>query len=210
MQESTFTPHPLGDKQWKELQGLKPEDVARRASVRFDEKGFYVVPFMNKEYHIYPEEERIEGPAGDVLASDEEFILLLLTYLISAKDVMFMGKWVSEHDLPGGDLFFKGPHVLPTDDLIARYGKNSEKFLEVGRALGGKRMPEYGDVGLEFQALPRVPVACVLWVEDEEFPARVSFLFDPSIESHLQLDVVLGLVRCVAKNLLESREANKE
>ena len=71
-------------------------------------------------------------------------------------------------------------------------------------------MPEYGDLGLEFQALPRVPVACVLWVEDEEFPARVSFLFDPSIESHLQLDVVLALVRCVAKNLLESKEANKE
>jgi len=204
MKESTFTPHPLGDKQWKELQGLKPEDVCRRASVRFDEKGFYVVPFMDKEYHVYPDDERIEGPAGDVLASDMEFVLLLLTYLTSAKDVMFVGRWVSEHDLPGGDLFFKGPHQLPTADLIERFGKDSEKFLEIGKAFGARRMPEYGDVGLEIQALSRVPVACILWIEDEEFPARVSFLFDPSIESHFQLDVVLALVRCVAKNLLES------
>ena len=71
-------------------------------------------------------------------------------------------------------------------------------------------MPEIPIRHRRIQALPRVPVACVLWVEDEEFPARVSFLFDPSIESHLQLDVVLALVRCIAKNLLESKEANKE
>ena len=206
MIESTFTPHPLGDKQWKELQSLKPEDVCCRASVRFDEKGFYVVPFMDKEYHVYPNEERVQGPTGDMLVSDSEFSLLLLTYLISAQDVFFGGRWVSEHDLPGGDLFFRGPHQLPTADLIARFGKDPEKLLEIGKTLGGKRLPEYGDVGLEFQVLPKIPVACVLWAEDEEFPARASVLFDPSLTSHFPLDVVLALVRCVVKNLLKPEE----
>jgi hypothetical protein len=165
---------------------------------------------MDKEYHIYPNEERVEGPVGDVLVSDSEFILLLLTYLISAQDVFFGGRWVSERDLPGGELFFRGPHQLPTTNLIARFGKDPEKFLAIGKALGGKRLPEYGDVGLEFQVLPKVPIACVLWAEDEEFPARLSFLFDPSLASHFPLDVVLALVRCMVKNLLESEEAGKE
>jgi hypothetical protein len=201
---TTFTPHPLGDKQWKELQALTSEDVCRRASVCFDEKGCYVVPFMDKEYHVYPKDERIEGPENDVFVSDSEFVLLILTYLISAQDVLFEGKWVSEHELPGGDLFFKGPHQLPTAELVKRFGKDPEKFLEIGKAFGGKRLPEYGDVGLEFQVLPRVPIACVLWAEDEEFPARVSYLFDPTAASHFEhLDVILAFIRCVVKNLLE-------
>lgn len=203
---TTFKPHPLGDKQWKELQALEPKDVCRRASVRFDEGGYYVVPFMEKEYQICPEDERIEGPADDVLVSDSEFVLLMLTYLISAQDALFEGRWVSEHELPGGDLFFRGPHQLPTAELIKRFGKDPDKFLAIGRALGGKRLPEYGDVGLEFQALPRIPVACVLWAEDEEFPARVSYLFDPTVAAHFEhLDVILALVGCVAKNILEAK-----
>lgn len=202
---TTFKPHPSGDKLWKELQALTPEDVCRRASVRFDEKGCYVVPFMDKDYYVYPQEERIEAPANDVLAPDSEFVLLVLTYLLSGQDVLFEGRWVSEHELPGGDLFFKGPHQLPTAELVELFGKDPQKFQEIGKALGGKRLPEYGDIGLEFQALPRVPVACVLWAEDEEFPARVSFLFDPTAASHFEhLDVILAFTRCVAKNLLET------
>lgn len=202
---TTFTPHPLGDKQWKELQALQPEDVCRRASVRFDEKGCYVVPFMEKEYSVYPEEERIEGPENDVFMSNSEFLLLILTYLISARDVLFEGKWVSERELPGGELFFKGPHQLPTAELVERFGKDPEKFLEIGKTLGGSRLPEYGDVGLEFQALPRIPIACVLWAEDEEFPARVSYLFDPTATMHFEhLDVILALIRCLMKNLTEA------
>ncbi len=76
--------------------------------------------------------------------------------------------------------------------------------MEIGTALGGTKVEEYGDIALEFMALPRIPVVCVLWAEDEEFPARVSFLFDPSIESFLPLDVILALVRSVVKRLLES------
>jgi hypothetical protein len=202
MQESTFTPHPQGDKLWKDLQHLKPEDVSRRASVQFDGKGVYTVVFMGKRYHLYVNEERIEGPEGDSLVSDDEFHLLLLSYLNSAQDVSFLGKWVSEKELQGGELFFRGPHALPTAPLIERFGKNPEKFLEVGTALGGTKI-DYGDVALEFMALPRIPVVCVLWAEDEEFPARVSFLFDPSIDSQLHTDVILGLVRCMVTTLLE-------
>jgi hypothetical protein len=209
MDATTFTPHPLGDKQWKDLQGLDPEDVYLRTSVFFDEKGFYTVVFMGQKYQVYVNEERIEGPDGDNLASDTEFQLLLLTYLLFAQDVPFSGKWVSEKDLSGGNLFFRGPHALPTTSLTERFGKAPEKFLEIGTVLGGTKI-EYGDVAFEFLALPRIPVVCVLWAEDEEFPARVSFLFDPSIESHFQLDVVLALARCVTKNLLESGKGGKE
>jgi len=201
MAKSTFTPHPLGDKQWKELQNLEPADVCRRTCARFDQQGVYAVDFMEKEYRLSIDKERTEGPDGEALASDSELQLLLLTYLLSAQEVPFSGKRISEKDIPGGELFFRGPHALPTTPLIERFGRNPEKFLEIGTALGGKRCA-YGDVAIEFLALPRIPVACVLWAEDEEFPARVTFLFDSSIDSHLPSDVVLALVRSVVKLLV--------
>ena len=207
MTDSTFTPSPVGAKQWEELQGLKPEDVCRRASVSVDEQGGYVIPFVDREYRVYADEKRIEGPERDELASDSEFQLLLLIYLISAQNIPFSGKRMSERDIPGGDLFFKGPHTLPVAPLIEHFGKDPETFLEIGTALGGSRIA-FGDVAIEFLALPRVPIACVLWAEDEEFPARVSFLFDSSVESHLPLDVVLALVRSVVKLFLDAKEMN--
>ena len=201
MTNPTLTPGPLGDKQWRELQYSEPEDVCRRSCARFDQQRVYTVDFMEKEYRLSTDEKRTEGPDGEVLAPDSELQLLLLTYLLSAQDVPLSGKWVSEKDIPGGELFFRGPHALPTTPLIGHFGKNPGKFLEIGTTLGGKRKV-YGDVAMEFLALPRIPVACVLWAEDEEFPARVTFLFDSSIDSHLPCDVVLALVRSVVKLLV--------
>jgi hypothetical protein len=207
MAKPTFTPHPLGDKQWKELQNLEPDDVCRRSCARFDAQEGYAIDFMEKEYRLSIDKERTEGPDGEVLALDSELQLLLLTYLLSAQEVPFSGKRISEKDIPGGELFFRGPHALPTNPLIERFGRNPKQFLEIGTALGGKRIA-YGDVAIEFLALPRIPVACVLWAEDEEFPARVTFLFDSSIDAHLPLDVVLALVRSVVKILCDSRNGD--
>jgi len=200
---TTFKPVPLRDKQWKDLQQMNPEDVCHKACVTFDKaNACYTVTFMGKPYRVYPQAERVEGAAGDKLVEDIEFHLLLLTYLLSAQEVPLDGSWVSEKDLQGGALFFKGPHTLPDADVIKRFGKDPHAFVTQGKALGGKEITEYGDAAMKFQALPRIPIACVLWVEDEEFPARVSYLFDPSVQALLPLDVVLALVRCVVQNLI--------
>ena len=207
---TTFKPAPLGEKQWEDLQELNQENVCRRAAVSFDkQEGYYTITFINREYRFFVNEKRVEGPDGenDFLALDDEFILLGLTYLLSAQEVPLAGNWVSERNLKGGSLFFKGPHALPVYPLIKTFGKDAQKFLAVGMASGGKSVIEYGDAALKFQTLSRIPVTCVLWAEDDEFPARVSFLFDPSIESHLPLDVVLALVRSVVKLLVETEKS---
>jgi hypothetical protein len=65
---------------------------------------------------------------------------------------------------------------------------------------------EYGDASLRLQPLPRVPLVCILWVQDEEFPAGVSYLFDPTADSHLRLDAVLGMVGCVGRALIAAAD----
>lgn len=187
---------------WEQLRNVNPEDICPRAVVEFNKDGFYSVNFMDNEYRVYSNDENIEGPEGDSLASYPKFELLLLSYLVGAMNIPLTGNWVSEKDLPGGSIFFQGPHRLPDSALIKNYGKNATQFLEIGEKLGGKKL-EYGDASFEFRVLPRISIGCVLWVEDEEFPARVNYLFDSSIAHHLALDVVYALIKSFVRKFLE-------
>jgi hypothetical protein len=121
----------------------------------------------------------------------------VLIYLIRATEIEPSGKWVNEKQLPGGSNFFSGPHHLPTDRLQQRYGTDLESFRRHCLQAGGKPL-EFGDASFAFEPLPRIPLACVLWAADEEFPARVSFLFDSTILYQLPMEIILALGHCFA------------
>lgn len=188
----------MGKAQWELLQTLNPQEVCLRAGIQWDTAGFYVVPFLNTIFKVNPSAARIESNTGTKLLKDSEFTLLILTYLTAAKNIPLKEQWVSEKDLKGGSFFFKGPHALPTRSLVCLYGYSAEKFLEDGTALGGISVPGYGDAAIQFNVLPRIPALIILWAADDEFPARISILFDPTIELHLPLDVILAFVHCLS------------
>ena len=50
--------------------------------------------------------------------------------------------------------------------------------------------------------LPRVQLAYVLWVADEEFPARSQILFDASADKHFALDVVWAMCNLLTDKML--------
>jgi hypothetical protein len=133
-----------------------------------------------------------------------ELRLLILQYLIQAKGLPLVGKWVTEKELKNGEMFYRGVHSLEMfkNPLEEKIGHRPDDFLEAGLSIGGRKV-NHGDVGLTFQALPRIPVLSILWTADEEFPAKVNILFDPTIEDHLALDTIWGLVRIIAFKLLE-------
>jgi hypothetical protein len=124
----------------------------------------------------------------------------MLIYLLRATEIEPSGRWVNEKQLPGGSNFFTGPHHLPTDVLERRYGSDVERFSRHCLELGGTAL-EFGDASFAFEALPRIPLACVLFAADEEFPARVTFLFDSTIEFQVPMEILLSLGHCFAVKL---------
>ena len=188
---------------WNEIRSVDPGNVCPKASVQYNEDGFYSVVFMGKEYSVYPTEEKVTGPKGDTLVSYPKFELVLLSYLTKAKNIPQYKKWVSEKEITGGSTFFRGPHSLPEIPIMKRFGKDPEGFLTAGESLGGKKA-EYGDASMAFLMLPRIPMICVLWIEDDEFPARVNYLFDASIEHQMAMDVVYATVKCFVRKFLGS------
>jgi hypothetical protein len=133
-----------------------------------------------------------------------ELQLLILQYLIQAKDLPLGGKWISEKELKNGEMFYRGVHSLDMfkNPLEGRFGTRPDHFLEAGLSIGGVEV-DHGDIGFQFQGLPRIPVLLILWAADDEFPAKVTILFDPTIEHHLALDTIWGLVRVITFKLLE-------
>jgi hypothetical protein len=117
------------------------------------------------------------------------FDLAVLWYLGKAKNIPASGHMISPASLSGGEIFQRGSHVLPLDQIAARYGGDFEGFYKRGAELGGQHM-EYGDVSLRLFPFPRVPVTIILWEADEEFPARADMFFDATCEQHLPTDVI--------------------
>jgi hypothetical protein len=188
--------HILHPALWEDLLRADHEDVCRRSGAQFDEASrSYLMDFLQERYHIKPNSRVIEPVTGPIPAEGPSVDLqvILLTYLLSAREIPLTDRLVAVGSLKGGKCFFQGPHSFPLDPLTEQYGSDIKGFLNRGLSLGGVQ-EGYGDVSVRFTALPRVPVIMVLWRGDEEFPPRLSVVFDASVDQHLPLDVIYGLV----------------
>ena len=195
----------IPDHYWQELSALDPDDVCQRALVSFQAGRGYQILFLNQAVVCHPEAtliRRMDSP--EIPLSFQEY-LVLLVYLLKAQDRPLEGKKVSERELPGGELFFRGPHALLKEPLEKKFGLDPQGFLQSGLGLGG-RETGHGDASFELQVLPRIPVEYILYIEDEEFPSQISINFDSSISRHLPLDVIWAIINLTSRRLTQNSE----
>jgi len=203
---ASLKPQNPTDVLWQRLQAASPDEVARRALVPYDAaRQAYLVPLCGRTVAVLPAEKRVEAPDG---APGFEAALACLQYLLVASDVPRANEWVDPKAVPYGDFFFRGPHELPVARLEQAFGRSLDAFRKAAQALGGRPL-EMGDAACEFRALPRVPIAVVLWAADDEFPARARFLFDRNVHRQLPVDALWLLCRVLAKALVAAAAADE-
>jgi hypothetical protein len=188
---------------WETLKAKAPAVVSANAMVRFDDsRRAYRVPFLDLELLCLLDEERIEPTRStDHHRLSFELVLAVLHYLLEARMVPLLGQWVSEKDVPGGELFFRGPHAIPTDRLLPVFGTNPGLFRLAAERLGGTPVP-MGDLGYRLWAFPRVPILFILWKGDEEFEPALHVRFDKSITEQIHtLDTLWALMNVVCRSL---------
>jgi hypothetical protein len=179
---------------WEALLSASPEEVCRRAEAVYEPAaGAFRVPAFGMELTVVPRERTIRGaaPGSAVLLGGlrDLFVPALLLYLTTAREIPPTGRLVSPGSIRGGHLFSAGTHVLPLDRIARKFGRDRAAFLDRGRALGGVPVP-HGDAAVRLFPLPRIPADLVLWLEDDEFPARADLLFDSSCEVQAAADVL--------------------
>ena len=182
------------DKAWNILRDLKPAAVCKNAIVSFEESaGVYLLKSFGMDLSVAPETKSIysEAPYADLLLDSLGYFskLTIPFYLTSAMDIPLTERLVQPGNVKGGDIFFRGTHVLPLDKFALKYGHDKAGFLKRGSDLGGMQM-NYGDASVKIFPFPRLPVVIILWQEDDEFPPRADILFDSTCEFHLALDIL--------------------
>jgi hypothetical protein len=179
-------------KAWELLAACDPADVCRRALVE-REGGAYVLASFGRRFSVDPARREIAsldlGGEPFLTRLAYFFRLSALWYLVKAAEDRPSGTLVKPAGLPGGDIYFRGSHVLPLEGVARRYAADREGFLAAGARMGGRPAP-YGDAAVELAPLPKVPTTAILWTADDEFPARADLLFDATAPRHLPLDIL--------------------
>lgn len=184
-------------KGWNDLRNLVPEDVCKVAGVDFD-KGSetYRLRSFGTDIFASLKDETFSGDSdlSEIILQRFGYFSRLSTiwYLVNFKDVPLSGELIKPVNLKGGELFFRGSHLLPLDKLAERYSDDSEAFLKKGTELGGEEL-DYGDASIRLYPLPKFPVVLILWKADEEFPARFDLLLDSSCDLQLPLDIIWSI-----------------
>lgn len=194
-------PSPL---HWEDLRNQQTSEILAKPGVTaFSDGPSFEVVFLNAAYVVDPVAEHIAELRPIVERHlSQEFQILLIRYLTASNGGPLLKELVSDKDFPGGVTFFQGPHAMPVEPIISRYGNNPPLFLERGRELGAIDEP-YGDAALTFYPFPAIPVTYILWRADEEFSASMKILFDKSITSWFELDMIFTLVLVLTGRIVE-------
>lgn len=179
--------NPAHEKALRELAGLDPEEIARRASVQYQpDRGFFTVPFLNCNYIVkFPSGEICtEKEGGEVSLTNR---VCILHYLTHASDYALTGRYVTFKELPNGSIYVPPFNNRAIRPLVSIFGGRPEKLVEAGEKIGGIRA-DTGDWAVTVNIFPKVPVTFVLWEGDDEFPPSGNILFDSSAPMQLETE----------------------
>jgi len=183
---------------WGDLELKDLKEICRN-TLSTPVEGGLITHFAHRELRVDLKKRSISYSDGQL--ADNLITLITLHYLLHEGNPPFQNEMVAPQDLKEGH-FFQGPHELSTDKLLKRFGDDPEAFSAAGKNLGGTIL-KLADAAFRIMVFPKIPVYYLLWCRDEEFPSRLSILFDRSIEDHLSADAIWGMVNRVSDLLTE-------
>lgn len=184
---------------------LEPREAATRATAPYTAKstssGRFQIPFFGIIHEIC-------WPQGSVLRHSDQkeadiaTCIVLLHYLLTADGTPTSDRWIAFRNLPGG-LGYDGAFQRRANLRLANaFGTNRQAFEEAARALGGEQLT-FGDASFLFRALPRVWLAVILHLKDDEFPASANVLFDAAASHYLPTEDLAVLGGILAGRLIK-------
>ena len=191
---------------WERLSSRDPQQLAAITQFQLTPENGLIFRFLNRDVLVDPKARclRLSSGTGWDQADDPLLELATVLYLINVRDVYPLGRdIVGPKDLREGH-FFQGPHELKTAPLVEKFGTDVQGFRQAAEALCGEPV-DMADAAYRLEPFPRVNLYYLLWEGDEEFPPRMSVLFERSIEETLAADAIWGLVNRVSTALLTAR-----
>lgn len=176
-----------------ELAAQDPKDICKKALCEYDDVSkSYVISVWDDKYIVYPHEHKIDCISKAINKPHEYFYLFIIYYLLKAKEIKVCNEWISEKDISGGATFFRGPHEIPTHLISELFGNNIEGFRKRCIRLCGAAI-DMADAAFSFNITPRIPVAVLYWIGDDDFSPEANILYDKTITKQLTSDIIFAL-----------------
>jgi hypothetical protein len=184
---------------------LEPRTVEARAAVSYQDlgsaEGHFEISFFGNLYQVHWPSGATRRAATQEVA-DITTQIILLHYLLTADGTPMASKWIAFRNLSGGlgyDAAFQG---RANRRLAQTFATDAASFEAAARALGGERL-SFGDVSFLFRLLPRVWMAVILHLADDEFPSNANVLFDAAANHYLPTEDLAVLGGLLAGRLIK-------
>ena len=156
-----------------------PEWIAERAGASISD-GKLVVPHLNTNLIL-----DLKGKTFCVQETGEEapiwLSILCLHYLNSAEGTKPTGKLKHFREFKDGTFYEPAFNRRTKEILIAVFGQDPSPMIKAGKLLHGKVL-DSGDAAIELYYFPYLPITCMVWKGDDEFPPEASVIFDETAE----------------------------
>ena len=158
--------------------------------------GQFALEYLGQTYHVtYPQFEARDAQTGEEVWPELRF--LFLHYFQKAEGTRPADRWIAYRELPDGMFYFHAFQGYTGARLVKAFQNDLARFKKAACLAGGEAL-SHGDGGFSFRPLPRVPMAVIYWLGDDEFPPNANVLFDASAGHYLSTDglAVLGRELC--------------
>jgi hypothetical protein len=185
-----------------ELAARDPNEIAERAGCAYDpESRAFEVRVYGKLFAASFPDLAVHELAADHHLGQLWVRVLLAHYLRTADGAPLAGRWIALRELPGGLMYGVAFQGYSGGELARWLGPDFAQLRAVAPPLGAKPLT-YGDYSFRLDVLPRVPIAIVCNVGDDEFPAAAQLLFDAAAAHYLPTDALATLGGRLARLLL--------
>jgi len=156
-----------------------PGRVASYAGVSYEDRKV-IIPHLDK--HIV-----LDTTAGTFTIQEkgEEaaiwLAILAIHYLNNAPGRQPSGKLKHFREFKEGHFYEPAFNRSAKEVLIKFFGANPAGMVSAGEKLGGKILRD-ADASVELAYFPYLPITCLVWKGDDEFPPEATVLFDQTAE----------------------------
>ena len=172
------------EKALEEFKDLAPYVAAAKSGTSFDD-GKFTVKFFGRTFTISHPDGELEEIDGEGKPYPGWLRIVMLHYLLQSDGTAVADHWITYRQLPGANFFEQRFMNMAINPLTKGFGNDIDGFKRGGLALGGDPISRTGDAGFRFLALPKIPMACILYLGDEEVGPGVSVLFDAAATAYL-------------------------
>ncbi len=184
--------------------GKDPGRVAAKARSEFEGRSL-IVPHLNGQIVVHADTHALTiGQTGE--EAPIWLAILTLHYLNNSSGVHPSGNLKHFREFKDGHFYEPAFNRRTRDILISAFGEEPGLMIKAGRNLNGKIL-QTGDAGVELAYFPCLPITCILWKGDEEFPPEASVLFDETADVFFSAeDMAVAGQMAVLELLKASRE----